>query len=210
MLYLALTATGTKMRTVSITGEERGVVATVAARLALAAAGDARATLVVDFDPEGSSLGGYYHVSPEPGFTDAVAGVHLWRDVTHSVGASEGLAIDVVAGGSIRRDEPDQATLASARSEFDRVRGEYDLCVVAAPTPIALRRFSALVTSPVTVLCAELGTTPIAWATAEAARARLEGVAIQGLVLWHGAPPRLPTRASQLPSSARPGTANTV
>ena len=211
MLYLALTATGTKMRTVTIGGHERGVIATVAARLASAAAGDARATMVVDADAEGSSLGGYYHLGPEPGFTDAVAGVHLWRDVTHSVGASEGLTIDVVTGGAIRRDEPDRETLNSARSEFARVRSEYDLCVMVAPTAVALQRVAALVDSPVTVLCAQFGSTTIAWMLNEAAEAHASGALLHGLVLWDGPTPRLITRSEQAASvyrrdSMRPAT----
>jgi Mrp family chromosome partitioning ATPase len=205
MVYLALTATGTKMRTVTITGDDRGVVGTVAARLALAAAGDARATLIVDTDAEGSSLGGYYHLVPEPGFTDAVAGVHLWRDVTRSIGANEGLSIDVVVGGSIRRDEPDETTLAAARTEFTRVRGEYDFCVVVAPTRVALQRLAALVDTPITVLCAEVGSTPVAWMVAEAAQAKATGAVLHGLVLWDGSVPKLRTRSEQVLSGFRTG-----
>jgi Mrp family chromosome partitioning ATPase len=197
MVYLALTATGTKMRTVAIMGDERGVVATVAARLALAAAGDARATLVVDADAEGSSLGGYYHLLPEPGFTDAVAGVHLWSDVTHAVGASEGLSIDVVVGGAVRRDDPDRTVLEAARAEFARVRGEYDLCVVVAPTALALQRLTALVDTPTTLFCAEPGSTAIAWLANEAAQARAAGAVLHGLVLWDGPIPVLRPRGQQ-------------
>ena len=203
MLYLALTATGTKMRTVVIAGDERGVVATVAARLASAAAGDARATLVVDSDPEGSSLGGFYRLPPEPGFTDAVAGVHLWSDVTHSIGASEGLSIDVVTGGTIRRDEPDERTLDAARTEFAHLRGEYDLCVVVAPTAVALQRVTALVGTPVTVLCAEIGSTSIEWMLTESARAKFAGAVLHGLVLWQGPVPHVQTRAKQVASAYR-------
>jgi Mrp family chromosome partitioning ATPase len=203
MLYLALTATGTKMRTVIIAGDERGVVATVAARLASAAAGDARATLVVDSDPEGSSLGGFYRLPPEPGFTDAVAGVHLWSDVTHSIGASEGLSIDVVVGGTIRRDEPDERTLDAARTEFAHLRGEYDLCVIVAPTAVALQRVTALVATPITVLCAEIGSTSIEWVFTESAQAKVAGAVLHGLVLWDGPVPRLPSRAEQVASAYR-------
>ena len=102
MLYLGLTATGTRTRTVVINGDDRAVAATVAGRLALAAAADARATLVADVDAEGSSVAGYYGERPEPGFSDAIAGVRLWREVTRSVGASDGLSIDVTPGGAIR------------------------------------------------------------------------------------------------------------
>ena len=202
MLYLALTATGTKVRTVVISGDDRAVVATVAARLALAAASDARATLVVDSDAEGSPLGGYYRLYPEPGFADAVAGVHLWRDVTHSVGAGEGLRIDVVAGGAIRRGDEDQEASALARSEFTRVRGEYDLCIVAAPGIGPLKRAAALVPSPLAVLCAELGTTGFSSLQEDAAKANAAGAVVLGLVVWDGPPPRVPPRSEQVVRSS--------
>ena len=198
MLYLGLTATGTRMRTVAISGDERGVVAAVAARLALAAAGDARATLVVDADAEGSPVGGYYRQPPEPGFTDAVAGVRLWREVTHPVGASDGLSIDVVPGGALRQDVLDAATLDSGRAEFARVRSEYDFCVVVAPTEVALQRLVALADKPVMVLCAEMGTTSLERLAEDSVRARAAGVELQGLVLWDAPVPKLQTRSDQL------------
>ena len=107
MLYLGLTATGTRTRTVVVSGDDRAVVATVAGRLALAAAADARATLVADADAEGSSLAGYYGERPEPGFSDALAGVRLWREITRPIGASDGVTIDVIPGGAIRAEERD-------------------------------------------------------------------------------------------------------
>lgn len=195
MLYLGLTATGTRTRTVVVTGDNRAVVATVAGRLALAAAADARATLVVDVDAEGSSVAGFYGERPEPGFSDAIAGVRLWREVTRPIGASDGISIDVVPGGAIRGEELDSATKESARSEFSRFCGEYDFCVIAAPTEAALVLACSLLVKPVTVLCAEVGRTELSRLQASAGHARGTGAVLHGLTIWDAELPRVAPRS---------------
>ena len=194
MLYLGLTATGTQSRTVVVCGDDGMVVATVAARLALAAAGDARATLVVDADSETSAVAGYFNQRPEPGFSDAIAGVRLWREVARPVGANDGLSLDMVPGGSIRRDETDVATLQLARGEFERFRDEYDFCVAVASSELAVQRISAIMDGPTFVLCGEIGQTTIEDFARQAYRLRESGAHLHGVVLWDAASPQLPTR----------------
>jgi Mrp family chromosome partitioning ATPase len=195
MLYLGLTATGTRTRTVAVSGDDRAVVATVAGRLSLAAAADARATLVVDADAEGSPVAGYYGESPEPGFSDALAGVRLWREVTRPIGASDGLSIDVIPGGAIRAEEPDGATKESARAEFARFRSEYDFCVIVAPSESSLALACSLVEKPVTVLCAEIGRTGLSRLQADATRIRESGAVLHGLAVWDAELPHLAPRS---------------
>jgi hypothetical protein len=194
MLYLGLTATGARIPAVEICGDERAVVATVAGRLALAAAGDASATLVVDADAEGSPVAGYYRQRPEPGFTDAMAGVRLWREVTQPVGASDGLAIDVVPGGSLRREEPDLATRAAARQEFARLRGDYDFCIAVGSSDAAVARLSGLLERPLVLLCAVVGQTTLASLTGRTARLRTAGALLHGIALWDAEVPYIAQR----------------
>ena len=195
MLYLGLTATGTRTRTVVVTGDERAVVATVAGRLALAAAADERATLAVDADAEGSSVAGYYGERPEPGFSDALAGVRLWREVTRPIGASDGLSIDVTPGGAIRPEERDRATQQSAREEFARFRTEYDFCVIVAPSEASLALACSLVDKPVTVVCAEIARTTLASLHDDAERVRAAGAVLHGVAVWDAELPQLPPRS---------------
>jgi Mrp family chromosome partitioning ATPase len=194
MLYLGLTATGTRTRTVAISGDDRAVVATASGRLALAAAGDARASLVVDMDAEGSPVAGYYGERPEPGFTDALAGVRLWREVTRPIGASDELAIDVMPAGSIRRDEPDAETKRSARAEFARFREEYDFCVIVVPTDAALELLCSLIDAPSVVVCAEMGRTSLEELRVSAARVRTVGAQVHGVALWDAELPIIESR----------------
>ena len=201
MLYLGLTATGTRTRTVVVTGDQSAVVATVAGRLALAAAADARATLVVDADAEGSSVAGYYNERPEPGFTDALASVRLWREVTRPIGANDGLSIDIIPGGALRRDGLDAESIEGARLEFERFRQQYDFCIVVAPGAAAVERLTPLLDSPISILCAEVGRTTLEALRQSANGARAAGVTVHGLTLWDAALPQLPMRSELMSRS---------
>jgi Mrp family chromosome partitioning ATPase len=203
MLYLGLTATGTRTRTVVVSGDQRAVVAMVAGRLALAAAADARATLVVDADVEGSSVAAYYDERPEPGFSDALASVRLWREVTRPVGASDGLSIDIVPGGALRRAGPDLATIDGARVEFERFRQEYDFCIVVAPGAAAVDRLSPLLELPMTIFCAEVGRTTLAMLHQSTSEVRSAGATLHGLALWDSELPSLPTRSELMAKSRK-------
>ena len=202
MLFLALTATGTRTRTVAVTGDNRGVVATVAGRLALAAAADERATLVVDVDAESSAAAAYYVQPPEPGFSDALAGVRLWREVAHPVGASSRLAIDVVPAGSVHRETLAGDARALGRDEFARFRGEYDFCVLVAPSGTALVAVRGLMDDMPTVVCAQIAHTAMSELHALAQRLRDGGVAVHGVVLWDGGTPTVASRAELMAGAA--------
>ena len=82
MEYLALTASGTRERAVCVTGDDVDLVAAVAGRLAVSAATDARATLLVDIAPGTPSASRYFGERTDPGFSEAIAAVRLWREVT--------------------------------------------------------------------------------------------------------------------------------
>ena len=202
MLFLALTATGTRTRTVAVSGDDRGVVATVAGRLALAAAADERATLVIDVDAESSAAAAFYAQPPEPGFSDALAGVRLWREVAHPVGASSRLAIDVVAAGSVRRETLDGVARALGRDEFARFRSEYDFSVIVAPSGAELVAIRGLMDDMPTVLCAQVARTAMAELRTQAQQLRDGGVAVHGVVLWDGDSPIVASRAELMAGAA--------
>ena len=194
MIYLELSATRERSKAIEIRGNDRAVIATVAGRLALAAADDARATLVVDADAEGSPMAAFYNQRPEPGFTDAEAGVRLWREVARPVGISEGLSIDVIPGGSLRRNRPDVATGGAARAEFERFRSEYDFCVTVAASDLAATRLRGILDTPPALLCSVTGRTTHASLAQSAARIRAAGTTLSGVVLWDRQLPGMPRR----------------
>ena len=112
MVYLALTASGTRERTVCISGDDPEVVAAVVARLAVSAATDKRATLVVDVASGTPSATRYFGERHEPGFSEAIAAIRLWREVARSVGASEGLGLDIVPAGARREDTAESVAMS--------------------------------------------------------------------------------------------------
>ena len=194
MLYLGLTATGTRARTAIVTGSDPVIIAAVAGRLAIAAAADHRATLVVDLDAAQIALSRTFRERPEPGLTDALAGAFKWREVARPVGSSDGLPITLIPAGTERDDLPHGEELARAREEFTRFRASHELTILVASPALLARAFSLVERTPL-VHCASTGTSSVEEFARESAQLRLEGYRVHGLVLWEAERPDLPSRA---------------
>jgi hypothetical protein len=193
MLYLGLTATGTRARTMIVTGGDAEIVAAVGARLAISAAADHRTTLVVDVDPVGIALSRTFRERAEPGLNDALAGAFKWREVARPVGSSDGLPITLLPAGT-ERDLPSGDDLEARRAELTAFRSAFEFTIVVAP--LRYLEFAVLLveTSPL-VLCAEVGVTTLEQFEREGADVRSGGRRLHGLVLWDAPRPKLPTRA---------------
>lgn len=193
VLYLGLTATGTRARTLIVTGEDSVIVAAVAARLAIAAAADHRTTLVAETDPEQIALARVFRDHPEPGLNDAAAGAFKWREVARAVGSSDGLSITMLPAGTAREAlTPEQE--AQAAAEFAEFRERFEFTILAV-TLRDLERARRLVPGAPTVLCATLGETPVARFVEAAARVEATGERLHSIVLWDAPRPLLPSRA---------------
>ena len=194
MLYLGLTATGTRARTAIVTGSDPVIAAAVGGRLAIAAAADHRTTLVVDLDPAEIALSRAFRARPEPGLTDVLAGAFKWREVARPVGSSDGLLITLVPAGTERDDLPQGEALEQAREEFTRFRAPYELTILVA-NPTQLDCALALVERTPLVHCASTGATEVESLVAESAQLRAAGFRVHGIVLWDAERPSLPSRA---------------
>jgi len=194
MLYLGLTATGTRARTMIVTGSDPVIVAAVGARLAISAAADHRATLVVDLDPAGIALSRTFRERPEPGLTDALAGSFRWREIARPVGSSDGLPITLMPAGTERDDLPVGDALAAQREDLTRFRSAFDFTILVAPAPNLAMAIELVESSPL-VLCAVVGETKVADFTATGASLRSGARRLHGVVLWDAPRPQLPTRA---------------
>lgn len=161
MVYLALTASGTRARTVCIAGDDPDAVAAVVGRLAVSAATDERATLAVDLASGTPSATRYFGGQHEPGFSEAICAIRLWREVARPVGASEGLGLDVVPAGARRADTGAAVELPSNRREFHLFASEYDFTVLAAPTAMSLGTAVTLYDDPATIYVARVAETPL-------------------------------------------------
>jgi hypothetical protein len=193
VLYLQLTSTGTRARSVIVTGEDPLVVTAVAARLAIAAAADHRTTLVAEWDTEQVALARIFRDHPEPGVSDAMSGAFAWREVARNVGSSDGLSIAMLPAGTTR-DVLTPEARAAALDGFARFRGAFEFSIVAA-TLRDLADARALLPDAPTVLCASVGVTPLEEVQRATAVAEAGAEPVHSVVLWDAPRPELPSRA---------------
>lgn len=154
-----------------------------AGRLAVSAAADERATLLVDLAPGIPSTSAFFGWRDEPGFTEAIAGVRLWREVARPIGASEGLAIDVIPAGGLRPDTTPSVKNEIARREFVGFLGEYDFTVLVAPTAAAADMAATACGSPPTILIARIARTRLRALQASISSLRAAGATPHGILL---------------------------
>lgn len=194
LLYLGLTATGTRARAAIVTGGDAVIAAAAGARLAIAAAADHRNTLVLDLDPPNIPLSRTFRERAEPGSSDALAGAFTWREVARPVGSSDGLPITLIPAGT-ERDEPMlDATLGDVRDTFNRFRVGYELAIIVTPAsrmPLA----SMLLDDAPVILTAVVGETSLEQLQRDAGLVRSSGRKLHGVVLWDAPRPELPSRA---------------
>lgn len=194
MLYLGLTATGTRARTAVVTGAEPEIAAAVGARLAIAAAADHRNTLILDCDPTQIAVSRTFRERAEPGLSDVLAKAFAWREVARPVGSSDGLPITLLPAGTERDDAVTGTEREVVQHEFSRLRASYELTLAVA-SPRGVEDALALIESSPVLFTVVVGETKIDQLLADLALLRAAGQKLQGLVLWSAPPPVLPTRA---------------
>ncbi len=194
ILYLGLTATGTRVRTAIVTGADPVIVAATGARLAIAAAADHRQTLVVDLDVANIPLSRTFRERAEPGMSDALARAFTWREVARPVGSSDGLTITLLPAGTDRDDLAAGAELAELLESFVRLRSGYELTIIVTP-PERIALAAQLVEAGPVILTVATGETTLADLEREVREVRAADHRLQGMVLWDAPRPELPSRA---------------
>jgi hypothetical protein len=194
MLYLSLTATGTRARTAVVMGADPEISAATGARLAIAAAADHRNTLIVDLDAPSIALSRTFRERAEPGLRDVLARAFTWREVARPVGSSDGLPITLLPAGT-ERDVPQPGPeLDALMAEFERFRGQFELTLAVSPVSEIDLAMAMVAGSPI-LLTAVAGETPLDSLIAAAETQRAAGRKLAGLVIWDAPRPVLPTRA---------------
>ncbi len=194
MLYLGLTATGTRARTAIVTGPDGEITAATGARLAIAAAADHRNTLIVDVDASRIAVSRIFRERAEPGLRDVLARAFSWREVARPVGSSDGLPITLLPAGTERDDEATGDARTALLAEFERLRSAYELTLAVTPLASCELALAMLPASPV-VITAVAGETSIDALVSAVNAQRGAGRRIAGLVIWDAPRPLLPTRA---------------
>ncbi len=205
-LYLHLAATEANIPVVTVTGDDAGIVATVAANIAAAAAYEARNTLMVDVDPVTSSIANVFRVRSNPGLAGIIAGTADWASATVRTTVGRDRGLDILPSGTKRAGAPNAEAVQRIREDFARMERRYDLIVIAAPISYVMRGPDSIIPGPDLILCARMGRTRIADLKRSVERLRSLDLRIYGLVLWNDQLPVLENQeengASRQPARA--------
>lgn len=191
LAYLGIATGHPALLTVTVGGDNPAITAVVACNLAAVAVEEARNTLVIDLDREGSASAAL-RSRVTPGFADVVRDEREWPDVTISAPTGRNRSVDLVPRGLGPIDA--EAAVALLKRDAARLARYYDaVVVVASPEMIAARLAEALPSSEL-VYCAQPGVTPLRELREELNRFELAGAKIKGLVLWGAERPVLPAQ----------------
>src|SRR5205085_10252292 len=160
-LYLHIAAVEASVPIVTITGDDPGIAATVAANLAASAAYEARSTLLVDVDPTTSSVASVLRIRPDPGLSAIILGNATWPDAIVPTTIGRDRPLDVLPSGTRRSGLPEPNVVEEVRKELARMQRRYDFIIIAAPTSYVQRSANSIIPAPDVILCARIAHTTV-------------------------------------------------
>jgi Mrp family chromosome partitioning ATPase len=197
-LYLHIASVEASVPIVTITGDDPGIVATVASNLAASAAYEARSTLLVDVDPTTCSVASVLRIRPDPGLSGIITGNATWPEAIVPTTIGRDRPLDVLPSGTRRAGLPEPNTVEEIRKELARMQRRYDFIIIAAPTSYVQRSASSIIPSPDVILCARIAHTTVGGLKTAVDSLRGADMRIHGLVLWDAEMPQLETREEML------------
>jgi Mrp family chromosome partitioning ATPase len=200
-LYLHIASVEASVPIVTITGDDPGIVATVAANLAASAAYEARSTLLVDVDPTTCSVASVLRIRPDPGLSGIITGGATWPEAIVPTTIGRDRPLDVLPSGTRRAGAPEQDVIEEVKKELARMQRRYDFIIIAAPTSYVQRSASSIIPAPDVILCARIAHTTVGGLKAAVDNLRTADMRIHGLVLWDAEMPQLETREEMLGST---------
>ncbi len=188
-LYLHLSGIAAGSPAVLVTGRDVNVVAVVAANLAALAALDARASVVVDAEPNGC-VAGALRVRPAPGMAEIARDGLAWAEAAVAQTVGRDRSTDVIPAGA--RDASRDVIIAAIARELPRLTRRYDSVIVTAGA-------ASLIDAPVlplsrVVYCARAGVTSIATLRADVDALGDAGAHVTAIALWDRDEPHVPSR----------------
>jgi Mrp family chromosome partitioning ATPase len=200
-LYLHIASVEASVPIVTITGDDPGIVATVAANLAASAAYEARSTLLVDVDPTTCSVASVLRIRPDPGLSGIITGSSTWPEAIVPTTIGRDRPLDVLPSGTRRSGLPETNVVEEVKKELARMQRRYDFIIIAAPTSYVQRSASSIIPAPDVILCARIAHTTIGGLKTAVDTLRGADMRIHGLVLWDAEMPQLETREEMLGST---------
>jgi Mrp family chromosome partitioning ATPase len=200
-LYLHIASVEASVPIVTITGDDPGIVATVAANLAASAAYEARSTLLVDVDPTTCSVASVLRIRPDPGLSGIITGSSTWPEAIVPTTIGRDRPLDVLPSGTRRSGLPESNVVEEVKRELARMQRRYDFIIIAAPTSYVQRSASSIIPAPDVILCARIAHTTVGGLKTAVDTLRGADMRIHGLVLWDAEMPQLETREEMLGST---------
>ena len=197
-LYLHIASVEASVPIVTITGDDPGIVATVAANLAASAAYEARSTLLVDVDPTTCSVASVLRIRPDPGLSGIITGNATWPEAIVPTTIGRDRPLDVLPSGTRRAGQPEPTVVEEVKRELARMQRRYDFIIIAAPTSYVQRSASSIIPAPDVILCARIAHTTVGGLKTAVDSLRGADMRIHGLVLWDAEMPQLETREEML------------
>jgi Mrp family chromosome partitioning ATPase len=204
-LYLHIASVEASVPIVTITGDDPGIVATVASNLAASAAYEARSTLLVDVDPTTCSVASVLRIRPDPGLSGIITGTATWPEAIVPTTIGRDRPLDVLPSGTRRAGLPDANVVEDVRKELARMQRRYDFIIITAPTSYVQRSASSIIPAPDVILCARIAHTTVGGLKTAVDTLRGADMRIHGLVLWDAEMPQLETREEMLGATRQSG-----
>lgn len=204
-LYLHIAAVEASVPIVTITGDDPGIVATVASNLAASAAYEARSTLLVDVDPTTCSVASVLRIRPDPGLSGIITGTATWPEAIVPTTIGRDRPLDVLPSGTRRAGPPAPEVVEEVRKELARMQRRYDFIIITAPTSYVQRSASSIIPAPDVILCARIAHTTVGGLKSAVDSLRGADMRIHGLVLWDAEMPQLETREEMLGATRQSG-----
>ena len=204
-LYLHIASVEASVPIVTITGDDPGIVATVAANLAASAAYEARSTLLVDVDPTTCSVASVLRIRPDPGLSGIISGNATWPEAIVPTTIGRDRPLDVLPSGTRRAGQPEPNVVEEVKRELARMQRRYDFIIIAAPTSYVQRSASSIIPAPDVILCARIAHTTVGGLKTAVDSLHGADMRIHGLVLWDAEMPQLETREEMLGATRQSG-----
>ena len=200
-LYLHIASVEASVPIVTITGDDPGIVATIAANLAASAAYEARSTLLVDVDPTTCNVASVLRIRPDPGLSGIITGTATWPEAIVPTTIGRDRPLDVLPSGTRRSGLPEPSVVEDVKKELARMQRRYDFIIIAAPMSYVQRNASSIIPAPDVILCARIAHTTVGGLKTAVDSLRGADMRIHGLVLWDAEMPQLETREEMLGST---------
>jgi Mrp family chromosome partitioning ATPase len=193
LTYLHVARAGASRLMLTVTGEDTGIAAIVAANVAAIAADEARSTIIVDTDGRTSPVAAALRIHAEPGFADIIDRQVDWAEVTSPALVGRDRSIDVIPSGVSMTNRNPAQIVELFRQAAARLARHYEAIVIVAPLDQAKAGLPGVLAIPDTILSARVGHTRIDDVQSALDGIRAAGGNPVGIVLWDAPPPALPT-----------------